>query len=75
MVRVTPSLEPAKAMVAPNSPRLRARARAVPRTSAGAASGRVMRTRIRHGPAPRVRAMVSARVSRLRSAASRVTTR
>ena len=75
IVRVTPSLEPAKAMVAPNSPRLRPRARAVPRARAGVASGSVTCARTRHGPAPRLRAVTSARLSRLRSAASRVTTR
>src|SRR4051812_25246571 len=63
-VCVTPSSEPAKSSVAPNSPRARPQARASPEASPGRAFGTATVAKTRNGPAPRVRAASSRRGSR-----------
>ena len=75
IVSVIPWAEPAKVMVAPNSPRQRARARAVPLARPGTAMGRVTHHRTREGPAPRAAAVSSNPRERVRRAASSVMTR
>lgn len=74
-MRVTPWRDPAKVRVAPNSPRERARARALPRARAGTTHGRVAEKRMRVGLAPSDAAVFSRPPDRERSADSRVTTR
>ena len=63
IVRVCPAMLAAKVMVAPNSPRLRAKASRAPTHNPGAARGRVTVKNTRSGPAPRVRATPSRRGS------------
>ena len=54
MVWVSPMRFPANMMVAPNSERARAQARAMPVTMDGPASGRVSRQKVSQGDTPRV---------------------
>ena len=61
--------------VAPNSPRQRASARAVPRPRPGRTVGAVICQKTREGEAPREEAISSSPCSRARSADSRVTMR
>ena len=54
MVRVSPSILPANAMVAPNSPRQRANPRIIPLIIPGIDNGIVMRKKVNNGDIPRV---------------------
>src|SRR5690348_4899721 len=58
-VRVCPGIEETKVIVAPNSPKARAKASASPATSPRNDKGRVMPKKIRHALAPRVAAACS----------------
>ena len=53
-MRVSPSMFPAKVIVAPNSPKLRANARTSPVRIPGIANGNVIVKSARNGLAPRV---------------------
>ena len=74
-MRVTPCMDPAKVRVAPNSPRHRASASAVPRPRPDRTVGRVICQKTRVGDAPREEAISSSPGSRARRADSRVTMR
>ena len=61
MVRVCPAMLAAKMMVAPNSPKERAKLNSEPTSRPGAARRKVTVRKVRTGPAPRVRATRSRR--------------
>ena len=62
-VRVSPGMAETKVMVAPNSPRLRAKARMTPTRMPGAINGKVTEQKLSNGEAPSVRAAASKRRS------------
>ena len=69
-MRVTPAKEPAKVIVAPNSPSAREKAKAVEDTSAGIIRGRVTDHSVREGDAPSALATRSSLKPRVRNAPS-----
>ncbi len=70
-----PGKLPAKVMVAPNSPRLRAQASTQPASTPGRASGSVTRRNVVQRSAPRVAATTSNRSPAVRSAPSTLSTK
>ena len=74
-MRVVPSSDPANVIVAPNSPRARAKASTEPESSPGSTTGTVTRHSVVSGEAPRVAATASYRSPAVRSAPSSETTR
>ena len=69
-MRVTPANDPAKVIVAPNSPSAREKAKAVEDTNAGIVSGRVTDQSVREGVAPKDEATRSSSRPRVRNAPS-----
>ena len=63
MVRVSPSILPAKVIVAPNSPRQRAKPKTNPLVIPGKANGKVILKKVINGDTPRVREVSSIRGS------------
>ena len=74
-MRVTPGRLPARVMVAPNSPRARAKASTAPAPIAGPTIGSVTREKVNHRVAPSVAAASSTRRSAPSSAPSTAMTR